>query len=96
MQDEAEELYKKSQRYDLLNQFYQASGQWSKVGVAYFTFLQCNSFWYVNRATQKMDAGAKLELAVSGALSFRAVGLRPVSCLLCRPWRWLSHMIACT
>jgi len=48
MQDEAEELYKKSQRYDLLNQFYQASGQWSKVGVAYFTFLQCNSFWYIN------------------------------------------------
>jgi len=39
MLDEAEELYKKSQRYDLLNQFYQASGQWSKVGVAYFTFL---------------------------------------------------------
>ena len=33
MQDEAEELYKKSQRYDLLNQFYQALGQWSKVSV---------------------------------------------------------------
>ena len=31
MKDEAEELYKKSRRYDLLNQFYQASGQWSKV-----------------------------------------------------------------
>ena len=30
-QEEAEELYKKSQRNDLLNQFYQASGQWAKV-----------------------------------------------------------------
>lgn len=31
LQEEAEELYKKSQRYDLLNEFYQSSGQWSKV-----------------------------------------------------------------
>ena len=31
LQDEAEKLYKKSKRYDLLNEFYQLSGQWSKV-----------------------------------------------------------------
>ncbi len=31
IQDAAEKLYIKSKRYDLLNQFYQLSGQWSKV-----------------------------------------------------------------
>ncbi|XP_066239057.1 intraflagellar transport protein 140 homolog isoform X1 [Saccopteryx leptura] len=30
MLEEAEELYKKCKRYDLLNKFYQASGQWQK------------------------------------------------------------------
>ncbi len=31
IQEEAEELYKRSKRYDLLNKFYQASGKWTKV-----------------------------------------------------------------
>ena len=30
-QEEAERLYKKSKRYDLLNKFYQLSGLWTKV-----------------------------------------------------------------
>lgn len=29
-QEEAEQLYKKCKRYDLLNKFYQASDQWQK------------------------------------------------------------------
>lgn len=30
LQEEAEQLYKKCRRYDLLNKLYQASGQWQK------------------------------------------------------------------
>lgn len=30
LQEEAEQLYKKCQRYDLLNKLYRASGQWQK------------------------------------------------------------------
>ena len=33
MQDEAEELYLSSGRYDLLNKFYQAAGKWQKVAI---------------------------------------------------------------
>ena len=38
LQEEAEELYKKSKRYDLLNQFYQASGHWTKVHETAITY----------------------------------------------------------
>jgi len=43
-QDEAENLYKHCQRYDLLNLFYQATGQWGKVRFAcvrFATLLPC-------------------------------------------------------
>lgn len=43
-QDEAERLYKKCQRYDLLNQFYQASGRWGKVRTSIVSVLLINEW----------------------------------------------------
>ena len=35
--DEAEQLYKSCNRYDLLNLFYQASNNWAQVSLSYLT-----------------------------------------------------------
>lgn len=49
IQNEAEELYKMSGRYDLLNKFYQASGQWDKVCMyTYYTYMYISGLRHIH------------------------------------------------
>ncbi|XP_055991192.1 intraflagellar transport protein 140 homolog [Sorex fumeus] len=65
MLEDAEQLYKKCQRYDLLNQLYQASGQWQKaVEVAELrdrVHLRTTYYSYA----QHLEASADCNLALS-------------------------------
>lgn len=65
LQEEAEQLYKKCRRYDLLNKFYQASGQWQKaVEVAELHNRVHLRTTYYNYA-QHLEASSDCSLALS-------------------------------
>lgn len=65
LQEEAEQLYKKCQRYDLLNKLYRASGQWQKaIEVAEHQDRVHLRTTYYNYA-QHLEASADCSLALS-------------------------------
>lgn len=65
LQEEAEQLYKKCKRYDLLNKLYRASGQWQKaIEVAEHQDRVHLRTTYYNYA-KHLEASADCSLALS-------------------------------